>query len=90
MALSVTSKRHFPKVRCLKIDYTYSDLELHEDLHCVSYVDSVEDLPAFFNELINDNHILDVHHHPYARLNPSFKISSVSLSQKEYNKLFNV
>ena len=90
MALSKSSSKSITKVFCLKIEYKYTDLELHEDVTNVDYVDDVDDLPEYFNNILTDNHILDVHCHPHSRYCPSFKITTVSLSEKEYNKLFHV
>lgn len=77
-------------IKCLKIEYEYTDLELNQKVKKIDYVDDVPDLVSYFINLVNDNHVLDVHSHPNCRVNPSFKISSVELTEKSYNKIFDL
>lgn len=91
MALSVTSRSQVVKtIRCIRIEYSYVDLEKHENVKRVDYVDDVEDLPSYFSNLNNENFIIDFKSHLHCRLSPTFKITSVDLSEKIYNQLFDV
>ena len=90
MALSVTNSKLRKFVRVLKVEYKYEDLELHQNVVDVRYVNSVNDLPEYFRDIIQDNVIMDVFNHPNCRINPCFKITSVALTERMYNKLFKV
>ena len=89
MAISVTSTRVRDFVRVIRIEYKFIDLERGIKETRVDYVNDVEDLPEYFTRLNNENHIIDFHSHTHCRLSPSFKITSVDISQRLYNKLFN-
>lgn len=89
MAISVTSTRVRDFVRVIRIEYKFTDLERGVVESRVDYVNDVEDLPTYFTRLNNENHIIDFKSHTHCRLSPSFKITSVDISQRLYNNLFN-
>ena len=90
MALSVTNNKVRKLVRVLKVEYKYEDLELGQNVIDVRYVNSVNDLPEYFKDILQDNVIMDVFNHPNCRMNPQFKIVTVALTERMYNKLFKI
>ena len=90
--MAVSNTKSSPKkfVRCLRIEYKYTDLELSLDMTQVNYVDDVDDLPDYFDKLNTENFIIDHQHYVHCRINPSFKITTVQLSERLYNKYFHV
>lgn len=91
MAICNVNQSHVKKtIRCLKIEYNYLDLEKHEEVTRTDYVDDIEDLPHYFAVINNESFMIDFKNHLYSRLSPSFKITTVDLSEKTYNRLFSV
>lgn len=90
MATSLTSSLVRIRKRVLRIEYRYEDFELGQNVTNVSYVDGVDDLPEYFQDILLDNKIMDVFNHPTCRNNPSFKIKTVELTESMYNKIFKV
>lgn len=90
MAISVTNNKVRKLIRVLRVEYKYEDLELGQDVVDVRYVNSVDNLPEYFQDILQDNVIMDVFNHPNCRMNPQFKIKTVALTERMYNKLFKI
>lgn len=70
------------------IKYTYDDNELHQRVVSHTYVETLEDIRSFFDNLIVDFKILDVSFLPACRQNLKFDIKPVILSHSKYVKHF--
>lgn len=72
------------------IKYTYDDNELHQRVVSHTYVETLEDIRSFFDNLIVDFKIIDVSFLPASRQNLKFDIKPVILSHSKYVKQFKV
>ncbi len=86
--LSMMKTIRKPAYLVYRIDYEYDDFELNEHRKLVQYVQSFNDLIPYFQDLVEERHILDVANHPSCRMNSKFKIVPCTISYSKYVSLF--
>lgn len=90
MALSETNSYKKPQHLVYEIKYTYDDFELHQRVIDKCYVETLEDIRSFFDNLIFEFKIIDVSFLPASRQNLNFVIKPVTISHSKYVKQFKV
>lgn len=90
MALSETLSTKKPEHLVYEIKYTYDDFELHQRVIEKCYVETLEDIRSFFDNLIFEFKIIDVSFLPASRQNLKFEIKPVTISHSKYVKQFKV
>ena len=90
MALSEIRETQKPQHLVFEIKYTYDDFELHQRVIDRCYVETLQDIRSFFDNLIFEFKIIDVSFLPASRQNLQFEIKPVTISHAKYVKQFKI
>ena len=79
-----------PSYLVYRIEYEYDDFELNQHKKLVQFVEDFKDFVSYFQDLVEERHILDVANHPSCRMNTKFKIVPCTISHSKYVSLFKI